>query len=266
MSRIIAFAGKIGSGKDACAKFVTGVCATTFQVIDDFYIPDGELIIDGKNVDHNTLCPNVVKTYKFADELKNVCSKIFGIDIDKANSDPRYKNSVTEIKWENCPGVCTNKHVWNYINKSLARKQSNDYRFKDLSVNLIYHEPGYMTVREILQFFGSEVCRRMYSDCWVKATIKNIEKESSIFSLISDARFKSEFEYIRKNDGVLVKLERQIESSNHQSETDIDEWNDWDLVIDNRDGDLRNLYRNLMEGLYELNALYSPRYKEVLSK
>lgn len=261
MTQIIGFAGNIGSGKDTSSRLLIGMCAATFKVITDFVMTeDGRVSVNGIVKDENLLCPNIAKNYKFATALKEFCGKVFDIDIERTNTDKQYKDSLTKVRWEDFPGFTTDWFLYNSLNKFIARKQKTDSNLGNLPLQ--YHEPGFMTVREVLQYFGTEIVRKMHSDAWVNATMYDIKKENPVFAFISDARFTNEFKAIKDNGGILVKLTRCIEPSQHKSEQDIYSWTDWDVVINNDDGDLRKLYRNVLDGLYAINALCPPPYRK----
>jgi hypothetical protein len=55
--------------------------------------------------------------------------------------------------------------------------------------------------------------------------------------LIPDLRYKNEAKRIKERGGILVRINRgnlpPIEDPSHISEVDLDNWEDWDYVIDN---------------------------------
>ena len=63
--------------------------------------------------------------------------------------------------------------------------------------DLMYHKKGKMTGREFLQFFGSEVCRKIYEEIWVSRLIKDVESEASLLAVIDDCRYPNEAEAIQ---------------------------------------------------------------------
>jgi hypothetical protein len=108
-----------------------------------------------------------------------------------------------------------------------------------------------MTPREILQKAGTEAMRYVFGeDIWIKTLFRRFEQENRP-TVVSDVRFKSEAEAIKSRGGYLVRVDRYIpfdpEVDTHQSETDLDDWRDWDLV-DNK-GTLDDLYEAAEEFL-----------------
>ena len=103
--------------------------------------------------------------------------------------------------------------------------------------------------RELLQFLGSWG-RKRDPDTWI-----NIVKESILLNstynniFISDVRFNNEFDMLKKQDFLLVKIvRREIESDagSHPSEVELDSVEDdkWDAVIYNN-GNIEDFYKKL---------------------
>lgn len=110
----------------------------------------------------------------------------------------------------------------------------------------------YKKDRKFLQLIGTEWGRSIDNDIWVKLALKNQEKDSNIYC--SDLRFKNEFNALKSDGFIMVKLNRYKVNQNrkgngsniHISENDLDEYTDdkWDYVISNN-GNLEDLYDNL---------------------
>lgn len=83
------------------------------------------------------------------------------------------------------------------------------------------------TYREIMQLFGTEVGRCIYSDIWIYHTEKKILQEAFKNFVIDDVRFKNEAALIKKYKGLLIRVNRpsikNIEADLHKSETEQDE-------------------------------------------
>ena len=106
--------------------------------------------------------------------------------------------------------------------------------------------------RKFLQLVGTDWGRSIDNDIWIKLALKNQEKDNNIYC--SDVRFKNEFNAL-KNDGfIMVKLIRNKinynrkgnGNSNHISENELDEYTDdkWDYIIINNNN-LEDLYCKL---------------------
>lgn len=95
-----------------------------------------------------------------------------------------------------------------------------------------------MTVREVLQKFGTAIREGVHPDFWVRALMEGTDDWDII---IPDVRFPNEAEEIRKRGGILVRIEREgAGAGNHISETALDDYDKWDIVIFN-DYDLDTL-------------------------
>ena len=92
-----------------------------------------------------------------------------------------------------------------------------------------------MSAREFLQYFGSDICRTIKENIWTDTTIDQIERENPLVAIISDCRFPNEAEAIQNAGGKVIKLTRHKDTKDkHTSETALENWEDWDAVIDNQ--------------------------------
>lgn len=98
-----------------------------------------------------------------------------------------------------------------------------------------------VTVRRILQWWGTEYRRTQDADYWTKAWSRKIGQFDlkKVHVLIDDVRFMNELNVIREHGGLIVKIERPgfDGANNHASETSLDEYRGWDRIIVN-DGTL----------------------------
>lgn len=116
-----------------------------------------------------------------------------------------------------------------------------------LAVNReIQDHPGMsaVTVRRLLQWWGTEYRRAKDPDYWTKAWGHKIEQYplDRMHILVDDVRFLNEVAVIRAHGGRIVKIERPgfLGANNHSSETSLDDYREWDAVIRN-DGSLEQL-------------------------
>jgi hypothetical protein len=183
----------------------------------------------GRKQSGKTTCANVVldfwqktfpkeltaKIYNFADPLKqDICMNILGLTYDQCYGSDEDKNSLTDIRWENLPGF------------NIEVDKPTDY-----------DSSGQMTARQILQFVGTDIFRKMKHNIWADATIAKIKKESPSLALIADCRFPNEVKAVKDTGGIVIKLTRNPFNSNHSSETalDIDRYDhsNFDIVLTN---------------------------------
>lgn len=222
MTKIIAFAHKKQSGKSSSCHFLADYIRARYNNNTSFY---GTNILE---LEPN-LCP--VKIYSFADKLKQFAVECLGLTEAQAYGEDVDKNSATHLLWQNMPGVITRLGTWMWL-KEINSNFVNEY-------SLTYHESGFMTAREVLQYFGTGICRKMYSNIWADACLRQIEKDNCVFALIGDTRFMNEAELIRNKGGKIVDFTRcPFPEDKHQSEVDLDGF-DFDAIVDNKNMTLR---------------------------
>lgn len=247
MSKILAFSGKKQAGKNTMCNFLHGYFLKSFGIIDGFEIIDeGDLIIDtlvrdetgeekrGKGIIDVTrtdvpfamwAIDNVwpfVKHYAFATPLKDILIGLFNIPKESVYGTDEEKNAPTQYKWEDMPTKVKGK-------------------------------TGYMSGRELLQYFGTDICRKIYSDVWINRTISDIKNEESAISIISDARFENEVKAVQAAGGKVIRLTRGENGDGHASEVDLDSFNEYDAVIDNANLTIHESCKQLFDILYEWN-------------
>jgi hypothetical protein len=98
-------------------------------------------------------------------------------------------------------------------------------------------------LRALLQEYGTEVRRADDGDYWVRAWTDALAHERGPRSAagwpriaVPDVRFTNEAMALRRLGGYLVKVVRAGRRGDaHASETDLDGWTDWDLVLVNNE-------------------------------
>ena len=95
-----------------------------------------------------------------------------------------------------------------------------------------------LSPREIMQFVGTDIFRKMKPNVWADATILKITKDKVDIAIIADCRFPNEVEAVKNAGGIVVKLTRDPYHSTHLSETSLDSTNynpsNFDYVLDNQ--------------------------------
>lgn len=273
MTKIIAFAGKKQSGKNTATNYLVGLMMESIGLIDEFaitdkghlYVPaefiqeDGTKIrkldrfepLDRRPFVRDWMAQNLwqyVKVYSFADLLKeHVCIDILGLTEEQCYGTDEQKDTLTHLRWENMPGVLCyyegelyvdNDHEEKPINGSKIWATNNGH--KDGDEVAMYHNPGPMTAREVMQFVGTNIFRRMMPDVWAHGTVNKIMKEGSNLAIICDCRFPNEVEATQSSGGKVVRLTRDVcVGDTHESELALDEdkfdWAKFDAILDNTD-------------------------------
>jgi len=158
------------------------------------------------------------KLVAFADVLKKMCQEHFDLSIEQL--------------WGNA-------------------KEIPDKKYKKMGFN------EYWTPREIMQEIG-EFYRKIDYNFWVKILSKNITNKDV---LITDIRYVNEADFVLENKGFLIKIVRDVDNkihgSEHESETNLDNYHAFDLVISNNGtlDDLKNAAVNIAEALISLEKL-----------
>lgn len=99
-----------------------------------------------------------------------------------------------------------------------------------------------MTVREILQKFGTAIRKEVHPDFWVNSTMQDIYGIDNI--IIPDVRFPNEKKAIEHKGGVVIRVKRpNIEQMDHESETALDNYS-FKYTIYN-DGTLEDLSKKV---------------------
>ena len=247
---IVAISGRKQSGKTTLLNFMHGHEMKRHEVIDKFTIsPEGNLVVNCMFEDDkgnafeemgvldlfqdteifyeyasNNIWP-FVKAYNFADSLKEICVNLFNVPYECVHGTDEQKNQLQEhLRWENMLGVISDSRFNSFL---------LDHKIDLQAKNIVYHEPGPMTAREFMQFLGTDIMRKIYEPIWVNNCLNRIKSDSPPIAVIGDCRFVNEIEAVKNAGGKVVRLTRNISNNNHQSEKDADNYEGFDLVIDN---------------------------------
>jgi len=272
VTKILGLSGKKQSGKNTAANFIVGHEMVSLGVVDSMRINHkGKLVVPalvGDEIKEGVLDldnPKVqpwlrehvspfVKLYSFADKLKEFCIDVLGFSFEQCYGTDDDKNTLTHLRWEDMPGVVTNEKLFDKVVKLLKNPVTQDEYFQP-----VYHEPGRMTAREVLQYFGTNVCRKMYGNVWADATVRHIAAENVPLAVVTDVRFPNEVEAIQNTQGKVIRFTRApFAGDEHQSEKALDkevfDWSKFDYVCDNATRDIAwqngDVYSKLIEWGY----------------
>lgn len=137
-----------------------------------------------------------------------------------------------------------------YIDQERALNQCQKWGSFLAAHQEIQDRPGQtaVTIRRILQWWGTEYRRTQNPDYWTEAWAKKISRYDLEHTpiLIDDVRFINELNCIKEQGGLIVKIERPgfDGANNHASETALDDYRDWDDIIHN-DGTLEQFHRKV---------------------
>lgn len=159
--------------------------------------------------------PVTFKLYSFADPLKqDICMNLLGLTYDQCYGTDEDKNSLTTIKYTDMPDYDIS---WRFTNE--------------------YDSSGYMTARQVMERVGTNIFRKLKNNIWVDATMSKIKRENYDLAIILDNRFPNEVDSVLQNDGIVIRLTRNLFNSNADAEKALDpdnyDWTKFSLVIDN---------------------------------
>ena len=188
-----------------------------------------------------------IKHVNFADALKNAVIELFSIPRELVYGTDVQKNTLTHIRWSDVLHMAT------------------DYRHRQLADKL----GNFMTVRELLQFFGTDICRSFDKNCHIRSAFTKLMNSDTEIGCIPDGRFENEFEFFdlpetraaleAKGTKVWrIKLKKNIHPNNPPGEQGLPEISEdrYDLVLHNEEMPV------LEKNLHFINFLLS---KEVIS-
>lgn len=237
--------GLAGSGKDTVAKMIRVIlghkdlnkeeCMAIYK--EHYYNPwisaTHSEVTDNSN---NVFC------IAFADQLKTICSTIFGIPVERF-----YQNKATA--W-----ICMNKDFqYTEIKPEDSQIMTADEYYCNIANITNESEPKWMSLREILVYVGTYVLQEDINRKIFVNVVNNIIHEKSLknkeleYVVITDIRFLHEIEYIRKHNGVTISIQRDgIEALDNVAEHELDNENCWDFIVENN-----GTYEDLFEKIYD---------------
>ena len=128
--------------------------------------------------------------------------------------------------------------VWDYFVASARYelpRECDDWDCLDRAEIKDAMHPCGKTLREILQYVGTDAFRSIWPDIWVavyKMCCRRFGDDDNALILTPDVRFPNEVKAIQDMGGKVIRLTRTpFPEDNHESETALDKAQDWTLVI-----------------------------------
>lgn len=267
MTNLIGVSGKLQTGKDTITKIIQWL---TFNQEHNTNIPFEKM--------DNYYKASNWKNVKFADKLKDCVCLILGCTREQLE-DPEFKDDFLGKEWNKYKiGYIT------YINSSEVTVVEKEYYIYEEFINAIkkakedkqkYNiEIEILTPRKFLQLLGTECGRKIiHPNIWCIATFNDykpqhyrVVKDYSGMPLyqettmpkwiISDVRFPNEAEAIKDRNGILIRVERNTGNTEmHDSEIALDNYKNWDYVIDNN-GTIEELIEKVRDILIKEKILW----------
>jgi hypothetical protein len=247
--------GYAGSGKDTVAKALRLMLTYNWNTFEEFretwqkeafkmmYATYGGVAIE------DDICYCVA----FADQLKRICSVMFGIPLEKF-----YYNK--ETGWINIDDFRYTEEEPDANNIVTAEQyqMSKCVYGKD-----ILNKQKWMSLREVLVYVGTYICLPMINkNCFLNGvanTVKLVKARSKRLKYVicTDVRFYHELDFIKEHHGININIVRDgVEQLNNVAEHEFDdEENEFDFVIYNN-----GTYDELLHELWDLvhsNVIFS---------
>ena len=232
MCNVIAIGGLKNSGKDTSAKMVRYLLnAPKFLRYYPFYKLFGNF-------------PGKWRIDYFARPLKEVLSIITGRSVNDFNNRVFKENWCVYLDTMHCLPI-------EYLDSEKGSLMGDSQFNKYLKSELPIPANTYLTIRQLMQYAGTDVMRRFFGDkLWINSVLNNAKKDT----IISDLRFKTEFEELKKRDAKTIYIENSsVHPGTHPSEREIVEIRkagEFNYIVAN-EGTLADLFYNLKGCLYE---------------
>lgn len=237
--------GLAGSGKDTVAKMLNVMlmkqwvdiesCRNFYNNFYDKPNASASYYEKYKGANEQVLC------IAFADQLKTICADIFGIDLRCF-----YFNKSTA--W-----ICINKGF-----EYTEIRPENVISCEDYFYNISSYKDSdikyWMSLRDILVYVGTYVLQQDLNRNVFVNTVSNKIKTCNLsnhnlkYVIVTDVRFQHELEYIKKNNGLTIKIVRNnIIQLDNIAEHDLDDEDSYDFIIENNEG-----YDELFQQIWDL--------------
>ena len=218
---LVGISGKMGSGKDTVASLLA----------ERFYRKGDKVVIRS-----------------FADSLKEEVTRLVA-DALMSQSEQDFCDSVTS--WSRISSTQT-QELLKVLHPLIASLLEQRVEPNEVTAELLYRNPADKPlVREVLKFWGNDVRRAQNPDYWVDMAAVYTEEQRSmgVSCVIPDVRRQNEAGFIKDAGGLLVRLNvsedeqrrRLLRRDNklsdgsaftHITETDLDEYNRFDVILD----------------------------------
>lgn len=236
--------GLAGSGKDTVAKMLKVILSKKWESIDEckeyynnYFNDPNESATFNKKANINS---DSVVCLAFADQLKQICSTIFGIPVE------RFYNNKSNA-W-----ICINKD-FEYTEIRPDNIISSDEYYYNCEEYKKSDKKYYLSLRDILVYIGTYVLQLdINKDVFINIVqnkINNIilSNENLKYVIITDIRFFHELDYTYNHNGITIKIYNpNIIPLNNIAEHDLDNEDNFTYFIEN-DGTYDALFQKVWD-------------------
>lgn len=234
MNNIIAISGLHGAGKTTVSRMLEFLLNTP-KIFHSYFWFKHKCLVPKK---HN------YKTVAFADPIKEMLSSFLNMD--------RKEFESRDIKEHYLINFVTFDQVYDKAAYCDIYKTLPDSKFAKLAKewNPELSKQYFLSIRQVMQLFGTEIMRNRLDDkIWINCILGRAHHQNII---ISDLRFVTEFEEIKKRNGFIIYIDRGLTPGSHKSESEMQtlvDQNKFDLIIDNKDISLKELFNKIKNNL-----------------
>lgn len=172
----------------------------------------------------------------FAEKLKQITCLLIGCSMDDLEN-TEFKETELGEKWwkyEVSRYYLGKKIIVTYHDFAYIQSNPNTKEIIELQGN--YLKLIKLTPRLLMQLLGTDFGRNMvHPNLWVNSLMSDYACCDKNW-LVSDVRFPNEIEAIKERGGKIIKIERFSPNDKkelHESETALNNYNDWDYVVKN---------------------------------
>ena len=239
--------GLAGSGKDTVAKMLKTILSKEWGSLEEckeYYFT---------RYTNPTQSATYPQTYEdkhsqtmciaYADQLKEICSTIFGIPVQRF-----YQNKA---------------NAWICINDKFQYTETKPEDDNIVTAHEFYYEVSgnandskvkyWMSLREILVYVGTYVLQQNVNKQIFINIVRNKIREAAWtnsnlqYVIVTDIRFIHELEYIWENNGITMSITRNnVQQLDNIAEHELDEVDEYDYIIDNS-GSYDELFKTIWD-------------------
>lgn len=241
--------GYAGAGKDTVAKMLR----VLLNMIDSFSsIEEFDKFYKSTHTDptksatfnsYNNFELDQVYCIAYADQLKEICSTMFGIPVSRfyMNKSNAWvcvndKFQYTEIKPDDSNIITADEYYY-----SLNSMEDNGSKY-------------WMSLREILVYVGTYVLQQTVNKQIFVNIVRNKIKEEQRkrphlkYVIVTDNRFSHELNFIHENNGITMTIVRDsVQQLDNIAEHDLDDVQSYDYIVDNSGS-----YSELLQTIWDI--------------
>ena len=254
---IIGISGKKQSGKDTVAKIIQGFDIWKKNLALQTEYPLSNVFVRAYVLNRVSIYVSSWQVKKFASTLKEIVSILTGFKVEDLEKE-EIKNTNLFLSYRLLNKKANTFEVFASMEDLVERLNHLRTVYLDIysaeEVNdLFVQETVSVTPRLLLQTIGTDIVRTINPNIWINSLFryytmsdltlaKMRRKDFSPISgfldlpnwIITDVRFLNEVKAIKEKDGIIIRINRESDyNSNHSSEIALDNYEDFDYIIDN---------------------------------